>query len=85
MPPARTTREAEMLALLASGLSKHRPLDVTFAAVGHEQAYVRSLYLRAEPSARLTALHLAGRRPGRTLLRPLFPQFRGMLRSWGDR
>ena len=55
MPPARTTREAEVLALLASGLSKHRPLNVTFAAVGHDQAYFRSLYLRAKPSARLRA------------------------------
>jgi hypothetical protein len=54
MPPARTTREGEVLASRASGLSKHRPLNVTFAAVGHDQAYFCSLNLRAKPSARLT-------------------------------
>ena len=38
------------------------PLDVTFAAVGPEPAYFRSLYLSAEPSGHVTALHEADRR-----------------------
>jgi 2'-5' RNA ligase len=35
------------------------PVGVTFTAVGHEQTYFRALYLLAEPSAQLTALHQA--------------------------
>ncbi len=38
------------------------PFEVTLAEAGHEQAFFRSLYLRAEPSARLTGLHDAGER-----------------------
>jgi 2'-5' RNA ligase len=38
------------------------PFQVRFPAFGHEQAYFRSLYLRAEPSAPLTALHAAALR-----------------------
>jgi hypothetical protein len=34
---------------------------VRFAAVGSEPAYFRALYLRAEPSPQLTALHQAAR------------------------
>jgi 2'-5' RNA ligase len=38
------------------------PFDVTFSTLGHEEAYFRALYLLAEPSAQLTALHQAGQR-----------------------
>jgi 2'-5' RNA ligase len=38
------------------------PFDVTLAGFGHEPAFFRALYLRAEPSARLVALHEAGER-----------------------
>jgi 2'-5' RNA ligase len=35
------------------------PFDVSFPAFGRERAYFRALYLRAEPSARLTRLNQA--------------------------
>ena len=38
------------------------PCEVTLSGPGYEPEYFRSLYLRAEPSARLTALHQAGQR-----------------------
>jgi 2'-5' RNA ligase len=36
--------------------------EVTLAGFGYEPEFFRSLYLRAEPSAQLTALHEAGQR-----------------------
>ena len=36
------------------------PFEVTLTGFGYEPEFFRSLYLRAEPSARLTALHEAG-------------------------
>ena len=36
--------------------------EVTLTGFGYEPEFFRSLYLRAEPSAQLTALHEAGRR-----------------------
>jgi 2'-5' RNA ligase len=44
----------QALTSLAAGM---RPFEVRFAAVGSEQFYFRALYLRAEPSPQLTALH----------------------------
>ena len=41
------------------------PFEVTLTGIGHEPVFFRSLYLRAEPSARLTALHEAGQRAWR--------------------
>ncbi len=38
------------------------PFEVTLAGAGHEPTFFRSLYLRAEPSARLAGLHDAGER-----------------------
>jgi len=38
------------------------PFEVTLSGFGHEPEYFRSLYLRAEPHATLTALHEAGQR-----------------------
>ena len=38
------------------------PFEVTLTGFGHEPEFFRSLYLRAEPSAQLTALHEAGQR-----------------------
>jgi 2'-5' RNA ligase len=38
------------------------PFEVTLSGFGHEPVFFRSLYLRAEPSAILTALHEAGQR-----------------------
>jgi 2'-5' RNA ligase len=38
------------------------PFEVTLTGIGHEPVFFRSLYLRAEPSAQLTALHEAGQR-----------------------
>jgi len=38
------------------------PFEVALTGFGHEPEFFRSLYLRAEPSARLTALHEAGQR-----------------------
>ncbi len=49
------------------------PFEVRFAAVGHEQAYFRALYLRAEPSPQLTALHKAARTAWALDARPYTP------------
>jgi len=38
------------------------PFVVTLTGIGHEPEFFRSLYLRAEPTAILTALHEAGER-----------------------
>jgi 2'-5' RNA ligase len=38
------------------------PFEVTLTGVGYEPEFFRSLYLRAEPAAILTALHVAGER-----------------------
>ena len=38
------------------------PFEVRLTGTGHEPVFFRSLYLRAEPSARLTALHEAAER-----------------------
>jgi 2'-5' RNA ligase len=38
------------------------PFEVTLTGFGHEPEFFRSLYLRAEPSARLIALHEEGQR-----------------------
>ena len=46
---------------LTSLAADARPFEVRFAATGYEQAYFRALYLRAEPSPQLTALHEAAR------------------------
>jgi 2'-5' RNA ligase len=47
---------------LGSLVADTPPVDVTFTAVGHEQTYFRALYLQAEPSAQLMALHEAAQR-----------------------
>ena len=38
------------------------PFELTLPGFGYEPGFFRSLYLRAEPSAQLTALHEAGER-----------------------
>ena len=50
---------ARVLEQLVAGVP---PFEVTLSGPGYEPEYFRSLYLRAEPSARLTALHQAGQR-----------------------
>jgi len=50
-----------------------RPFEVRFAAAGYEQAYFRALYLRAEPSLQLTALHEAARAAWALDTRPYTP------------
>ena len=49
------------------------PFEVTLTGVGHEPEFFRSLYLRAEPSAILTALHDAGERAWRLDSAPYRP------------
>lgn len=61
---------ARTLQALVSGVASFR---VTFTGVGHEQDYFRSVYLSAEPSARLTALHQAAERAWRLEPRPYRP------------
>ena len=61
---------AGALTSLAAGV---RPFEVRFVAVGCEQAYFRALYLRAEPSPRLTALHEAARAAWSLACRPYTP------------
>jgi 2'-5' RNA ligase len=50
---------ARTLTSLAAGTP---PIELTLVAIGYEQTYFRSLYLRAEPSAQLLALREAGQR-----------------------
>jgi 2'-5' RNA ligase len=50
---------ARVLGRLVTGV---RPFEVTLTGVGYEPEFFRTLYLRAEPSAQLTALHEAGER-----------------------
>src|SRR5437763_1340092 len=50
---------ARVLEQLVAGVP---PFEVTLSGPGYEPEYFRSLYLRAEPSVRLTALHQAGQR-----------------------
>ena len=47
--------------------------EVTLAGFGYEPEFFRSLYLRAEPSAQLTALHEAGQRAWGLGLRAAVP------------
>ena len=49
------------------------PFEVRFAAVEYEQAYFRALYLHAQPSPQLTALHEAARAPWELESRPYTP------------
>ena len=60
----------QALTSLAAGV---RPVEVRFAAIGHEPAYFRALYLRAEPSPRLTAVHQAARAAWALEARPYQP------------
>jgi 2'-5' RNA ligase len=60
----------QTLTSLAAGT---RPFEVRFAAAGYEQAYFRALYLRAEPSLQLTALHEAARAAWALEPRPYVP------------
>lgn len=55
---AACAEAALKLASLAAGLP---PVELAFTAIGHEETYFRSLYLRAAPSAQLQALQEAGR------------------------
>lgn len=55
--PAETA--ARVLGRLVAGVP---PFEVTLTGVGYEPEFFRSLYLRAEPTAVLTALHEAGQR-----------------------
>jgi len=57
--PAVPDVVAGVLAEVTAGVA---PFDVTLTEVGYEPVFFRSLYLRAEPSARLTALREGARR-----------------------
>jgi 2'-5' RNA ligase len=61
---------AQALTSLAAGV---RPFEVRFAAAGHEPAYFRALYLRAQPSPQLTVLHEAARAAWALEPRPYMP------------
>ena len=50
---------ARVLRRLVTGVP---PFEVTLTGVGYEPGFFRTLYLRAEPTAILTALHEAGER-----------------------
>ena len=57
--PAVPDVVAGVLAEVTAGVA---PFEVTLTGVGWEPVFFRALYLRAEPSARLTALREAARR-----------------------
>jgi 2'-5' RNA ligase len=50
---------ARVLERLVAGV---RPFEVTLPGFGYEPEFFRALYLRAQPSAQLTALHEVGQR-----------------------
>lgn len=50
---------ARKLTALVAGVP---PFELTFTAIGHDETYFRSLYLRAAPSSQLRALQEAGQR-----------------------
>jgi hypothetical protein len=50
---------AGLLARVTAGVA---PFEVRLTGTGHEPVFFRALYLRAEPSVRLTALHEAAQR-----------------------
>jgi 2'-5' RNA ligase len=58
---------------LTSLVAGVRPFQVRFLAAGHEQAYFRALYLRAEPSGQLITLHEAARAAWALEPRPYMP------------
>ena len=60
----------QALTSLAAGA---RPFEVRFAAAGYEQAFFRALYLCAEPSPQLTALHEAALAAWALESRPYMP------------
>ena len=60
--PMYDSDTAAALRTLESLTAGQRPFDVTFEALGQEQTYFRSLYLRAAPSEPLTTAHAAGLR-----------------------
>ena len=60
----------QTLTSLAAGT---RPFEVRLVAAGHEQAYFRALYLRAQPSAQLSALHQAAQAAWALDSRPYMP------------
>jgi len=47
--------------ILASLVASTPPIELVFTAIGHEETYFRSVYLRVAPSAQLQALQEAGR------------------------
>ena len=57
--PAVPDVVAGVLAEVTAGVA---PFDVTLTEVGYEPVFFRALYLRAEPSARLTALREGAQR-----------------------
>jgi 2'-5' RNA ligase len=56
---AEPDRAARVLERVVAGVP---PFEVALTGFGHEPEFFRSLYLRAEPSARLTGLHEKGQR-----------------------
>jgi 2'-5' RNA ligase len=62
MVPTFDSDEDVAIHTLKSLVADVLPFDVTFSALGHEEVYFRALYLIADPSAQLMALHQAGRR-----------------------
>ena len=65
-------QEAAVQALISLAAGA-RPFEVRFVAAGYEQAYFRALYLRAQPSRQLTALHEAARAAWALKSRPYMP------------
>jgi hypothetical protein len=71
--PGYDSDTAAAIRTLKSVTAGLRPFEVTFPAFGHEQTYFRSLYLRAAPSAPLTAAHEAGLRAWALQAPPYMP------------
>ena len=58
------------------------PFEVRLTEFGHVPAFFRSLYLRAEPSARLAALHQAGLDAWGLDAAELWTDFRDPVAGW---
>ena len=73
LAPLSDCEPDEAVRALTPVASQAAALDISFSAVGQEQAYFRSLFLRADPSPQLTQLNEAARRALRLAEAPYMP------------
>jgi 2'-5' RNA ligase len=73
LAPRTDCEPGEAVRALTPVASQAATLDISLSAVGQEQVYFRSLFLRADPSAQLTQLHESARQALRLAEAPYMP------------